>query len=83
MRSPHHSLNASLTYTRPIGPGKLQITGEESYTSSYTNDYQGAAAGTAYPGIPGVIAPGVTTSQVLALYRTPGYALTNLNASYG
>ena len=39
-------------------------------------------AGTAYPGIPGGLAAGTTTTQVLALFRTPGYALTNLNASY-
>jgi len=69
VRSPLHSLNASLTFTQKVGPGKLQITGEESYSSSYTNDYQGAAAT-------------ATTPQVLALYRTPGYAITNLNASY-
>lgn len=82
VRSPEHSLNASLTYSQDIGPGKFQFTAEESYSSSYTNDYQGAPAGTAYPGIPGVIAAGTTTTQVLALYRTPGYAITNLNASY-
>lgn len=82
VRSPEHSVNGSITYTKNIGPGKLLFTAEESYSSSYTNDYQGAAAGTVYPGRPGIIAPGKTTSQVLALYRTPGYALTNLNASY-
>ena len=27
--------------------------------------------------------PGITQTQVLALLRTPGYAITNLNASYG
>jgi iron complex outermembrane recepter protein len=69
VRSPKHSLNASATFTQEIGPGKLQFTAEESYSSSYTNDYQGAAAT-------------ATTPQVLALYRTPGYATTNLNASY-
>ena len=82
VRSPKHSLNGSATFTSDIGPGKFLFTAEESYTSSYTNDYQGAAAGTAYPGIPGVLSAGVTTTQVLALYRTPGYATTNLNASY-
>ncbi len=82
VRSPHNSANVSATYTKEIGPGKLELTAEETYTSAYTNDYQGVPAGTAYPGIPGVLAPGITTSQVLALYRTPGYALTNLNASY-
>lgn len=82
VRSPKHSLNASATFSSDIGPGKFSFTAEESYTSSYTNDYQGAAAGTAFPGIPGVLAAGVTTSQVLALYRTPGYAVTNLNTSY-
>lgn len=82
VRSPKHSLNGSVTLTGDVGPGKLLFTAEESYTSSYTNDYQGAAAGTAYPGIPGVLPAGVTTTQVLALYRTPGYAITNLNASY-
>jgi iron complex outermembrane receptor protein len=82
VRSPKHSLNGSATFTSDIGPGKFLFTAEESYTSSYTNDYQGVPAGFAYPGIPGKLAPGVTTSQVLALYRTPGYAVTNLNASY-
>lgn len=82
VRSPKHSVNASATFTSDMGPGKVLFTAEESYTSSYTNDYQGVPAGFAYPGIPGVLAPGVTTSQVLALYRTPGYAVTNLNASY-
>lgn len=82
VRSPKHSLNASATFSSEIGPGKFSFTAEESYTSSYTNDYQGAAAGTAFPGIPGVLAAGRTTTQVLALYRTPGYAVTNLNASY-
>ena len=82
VRSPEHSLNASLTLSGDVGPGRALFTAEESYTSSYNNDYQGAAAGTAYPGIPGVLPAGVTTSQVLALYRTPGYAVTNLNASY-
>ena len=82
VRSPKHSLNGSITFTHDIGPGKFEFTASESYTSSYTNDYQGVPAGTAFPGIPGVLAPGVTTSQVLALYRTKGYALTDLNASY-
>lgn len=82
VRSPTHSLNVSAIFTQQIGPGKFRFTAEESYTSSYTNDYQGAPAGFAYPGIPGVLPPGTTTTQVLALYRTPGYAITNLNASY-
>ena len=82
VRSPKHSLNGSATFSSDIGPGKFLFTAEESYTSSYTNDYQGAAAGTTYPGIAGVLPAGVTTTQVLALYRTPGYATTNLNASY-
>lgn len=82
VRSPKHSLNASATFSQDIGPGEFQLTVEEAYTSSYTNDYQGVPAGFAYPGIPGSLPPGVTTSQVLALYRTPGYALTNLDASY-
>lgn len=82
VRSPKHSLNGSVTYSTDVGPGRLSLTAEESYTSSYTNDYQGVPAGTAYPGIPGSLLPGVTAKQVLALYRTPGYALTNLNASY-
>lgn len=69
VRSPLHSLNASLTFSQDIGPGKLQLTAEENYSSSYNNDYQGAAAT-------------ATTPQVLALYRTPGYAVTNLNGSY-
>ena len=82
VRSPKHSLNGSITFSHDIGPGKFEFTASESYTSSYTNDYQGVPAGTAFPGIPGVLAPGVTTTQVLALYRTKGYALTDLNASY-
>ncbi|WP_374943767.1 TonB-dependent receptor [Sphingomonas sp.] len=82
VRSPKHTLNGSITYTQPIGPGRFQFTAEESYQSSYTNDYQGSPAGFAYPGIPGQLAAGTTTSQVLALFRTPGYAVTNLNASY-
>jgi iron complex outermembrane recepter protein len=69
VRSPRHSLNASITFKQDIGPGKFQITAEESYSSSYTNDYQGAAAT-------------ATAPQTLALYRTPGYAITNVNASY-
>ena len=82
VRSPEHSLNASVTFSHDIGPGKFQFTAEENYSSSYTNDYQGVPAGFSYPGIPGTLAAGVTTAQVLALYRTPGYATTNLNASY-
>ena len=82
VRSPKNTANGSITFTSDIGPGKFAFTAEESYTSSYTNDYQGVPAGTAYPGIPGVLAAGKTTTQVLALYRTPGYAVTNLNASY-
>ncbi|WP_293883243.1 TonB-dependent receptor [Sphingomonas sp.] len=80
VRSPHHSLNASATFTQDIGPGKLQLTAEESYTSSYTNDYQGAPAGFTYTNRAGVAS--VTASQVLALYRTPGYAISNVNGSY-
>jgi iron complex outermembrane receptor protein len=82
VRSPKNSLNGSITFSQDIGPGKLKLSAEESYTSSYTNDYQGVPAGTAYPGIAGVLPAGVTTSQVLGLFRTPGYALTNLNASF-
>lgn len=82
VRSPKHSLNASATFQHDIGPGRFVFTAEESYTSSYTNDYQGVPAGTVYAGIPGRVAAGTTTTQVLALYRTPGYAVTNLNASY-
>jgi iron complex outermembrane recepter protein len=80
VRSPLHSLNASATFTQDIGPGKLQLTAEESYTSSYTNDYQGAPAGFAYTNRAGVAS--VTPTQVLALYQTPGYAITNVNGSY-
>jgi iron complex outermembrane recepter protein len=82
VRSPKHSLNASVTLSHDIGPGKFQLTAQESYTSSYTNDYQGVPAGFAFPGIPGSLPAGVTTSQVLGLYRTPGYKTTNLDASY-
>ena len=82
VRSPEHSLNASATFSHDIGPGKFQFTVEENYTSSYTNDYQGVPAGSAYPGIPGVLPAGVTTSQVLGLYRTEGYETTNIDASY-
>lgn len=82
VRSPKNSFNGSITFLQDIGPGKLQVTAEEAYTSSYSNDYQGVPAGTAYPGIAGVLPPGVTTTQVLGLYRVKGYALTNLNASY-
>ena len=82
VRSPKNTVNGSATISGAIGPGRFSLTAEESYTSSYTNDYQGVPAGYAYPGIPGKLAAGVTTTQVLALYRTPGYAVTNLNASY-
>ena len=82
VRSPKHSLNASITYTRELGPGKFELALEENYTSSYTNDYLGVPAGTAYPGIPGVLPAGVTTGQVLELFPTKGYALTNLRTSY-
>lgn len=80
VRSPKHSLNGSATFTHDFGDVRFQFTAEESYTSSYVNDYTGVPAGTPYPGRPGV-PPGVTTGQVLALFRTPGYAITNLNAS--
>jgi iron complex outermembrane receptor protein len=82
VRSPKNSLNASVTFSHDIGPGYLRLTAAESYTSSYTNDYQGVPAGFAYPGIAGSLPAGVTASQVLGLYRTDGYALTNLDASY-
>ncbi|GAB3109517.1 TonB-dependent receptor [Aestuariicella hydrocarbonica] len=82
VRSPEHSANLSITYTNEIGPGELEVEVQQTYSSSYTNDYLGVPAGTAYPGIPGQLAPGVTTGQVLALYRTDSYSLTNLNASY-
>jgi iron complex outermembrane recepter protein len=82
VRSPKHSLNGSVNYSRDMGPGQLRLTAAASYTSSYTNDYQGVPAGTAYPGIPGSLPAGVTTSQVLELFRTKGYTLTNLDASY-
>ncbi len=82
VRSPKHSLNGSVTFNQDIGPGNLEFTVQESYSSSYTNDYQGVPAGTAYPGIPGVLPAGTTTSQVLGLYRVKGYALTNINTSY-
>ena len=81
VRSPKNTANGSATFTHDLGPGKFAFTAEESYTSSYTNDYQGVPAGTAYPAPPFIV-NGRTTTQVLALYRTPGYALTNLNASY-
>ncbi len=80
VRSPKDALNGALTYTQHLGAARLQLVAEESYTSSYTNDYTGVPAGTAYPGRPGV-APGVTTSQVIWLIPTPGYATTNLSAS--
>jgi iron complex outermembrane receptor protein len=82
VRSPENSLNASLTFSHDIGPGKFRITAAESYTSSYTNDYLGVPTGTSYAGIPGSVPAGVTTSQVLGLFRTNGYALTNLDANY-
>ena len=81
VRSPKNSANGSITYSHDLGGGKVSLTAEESYTSSYINDYTGYPAGTPYPGRPGVPA-GVTTTQVLGLFRTSGYALTNLNASY-
>jgi iron complex outermembrane receptor protein len=82
VRSPKNSLNAYITFLHDVGAGKFEFTAAEAYTSSYTNDYQGVPAGFAYPGIPGVLPAGVTTTQVLGLFRTPGYAVTNLNASY-
>ncbi len=69
VRSPKHSANASVTWRKMIGPGRLTLTAEESYSGSYTNDYQGVPAT-------------ATTPQILALYRTPGYATTNVNGSY-
>ncbi len=81
VRSPKNTANGSATFTHDIGPGKFSFTAEESYTSSYTNDYQGVPAGTLYTSAP-LFIKGVTTTQVLALYRTPGYAVTNLNASF-
>ena len=84
VRSPEHAFNGSITYSRDVGRGKLQLVAEESYSSSYTNDYQGVGPGIPYPagpGRPGLV-PGVTTGQVLGLFRTPGYAVTNLNGSY-
>jgi iron complex outermembrane receptor protein len=69
VRSPKHSANASLTYKAAVGPGRLNVTVDESYTSSYTNDYQGVPAT-------------ATAPQKLALYRTPGYATTNVTGSY-
>ena len=81
VRSPKHSLNAHVTLSADVGSGKFQFTAAHNYTSSYTNDYQGVPAGFAYPGIPGGLPAGVTTSQVLALYRTPGYSTTDLDAS--
>ncbi|MEY2928320.1 MAG: hypothetical protein RL367_2797 [Pseudomonadota bacterium] len=82
VRSPEHSLNTSATFSHDIGPGRLEFTAELNYTSSYANDYQGVPAGFAYPGIPGTLAAGTTTAQVLGLYKTNGYSLTNLNANY-
>ena len=69
VRSPKDSVNGSVTYRQAVGTGRFSVTAEESYTSSYTNDYQGDPATG-------------TTPQKLALYRTPGYATTNLNGSY-
>jgi len=80
VRSPKQTVNGSATFTHDFGRARFQFTAEESYTSSYINDYTGVPAGTPYPGRPGV-PPGVTTTQVLGLFRTPGFALTNLNAS--
>ena len=71
VRSPKNSVNGSVTFSHNVGPGKLQLVAEESYSSSYTNDYQG---------IPANQSP--TGAQVLVLLKTPGYAITNLNASY-
>jgi iron complex outermembrane receptor protein len=82
VRSPEHSLNASITFSRDIGPGKFELSVEENFTSSYTNDYLGLPAGAAYPGIPNVLPAGVTTTQVLGLFPTKDYALTNLTTSY-
>jgi iron complex outermembrane receptor protein len=82
VRSPKQSLNASITFMHDFGSGEFRLTAEEAYTSSYTNDYLGEPAGYAYPGIPGSVPPGVTTSQVLDLFPVDGYALTNLYASY-
>ena len=72
VRSPKDSVNGSVTYLQAIGAGKLSLTADESYTSSYTNDYQGVPANQM-----------LGTTQKLALYRTPGYATTNVNGSYG
>ncbi len=83
VRSPKHSFNASITYSQDLGPGRFEVALEENYTASYTNDYLGVPAGTAYPGIPGVLPAGVTTGQVLELFPTKAYALTNLKTSYG
>lgn len=69
VRSPKNSANASLTWKDVVGPGRLSLTVEESYSSSYTNDYQGVPAT-------------ATAPQKLALYRTPGYATTNINGNY-
>lgn len=69
VRSPKHSANASLTYKTALAGGRLSVTAEESYSSSYTNDYQGVPAT-------------ATSPQLLALYRTPGYATASANASY-
>jgi iron complex outermembrane receptor protein len=69
VRSPKHSANASVTYRSMIGGGRLSLTAEESFSSSYTNDYQGVPAT-------------ATTPQMLALYRTPWYATTGVNGSF-
>jgi iron complex outermembrane receptor protein len=69
VRSPKHSANASVTYRKMIGPGRLSLTAEQNYSASYTNDYQGVPAT-------------ATAPQQLVLYRTPGYATTNFNGSY-
>ncbi|WP_375381829.1 TonB-dependent receptor [uncultured Sphingomonas sp.] len=80
VRSPRESVNGYVTYNHDFDGRRFQLTAEESYTSSYVNDYTGVPAGTRYGG-PAGGAPGVTTTQVLALFRTPGFAITNLNAS--
>jgi iron complex outermembrane receptor protein len=49
VRSPRNSLNGSATYSQDVGHGKFEFTAQESYSSSYTNDYQGVPAGYKYP----------------------------------
>lgn len=82
VRSPEHSFNASITFTNDIGPGEFQATARTSYVSEYSNDYLGEPAGYAYPGIPGSVSPGVTTSQVVDSFSTDSYSITDLNAAY-